>query len=350
MFGSSDQFYPCPGRLVDRREWAEISSFIVALSIRLSVFLEAIVSGLNRVVFASKVTPRAESDFGNTSHHTYDASHCPSSGRVTPVATPDGTALHWHGQAGGIGSSPRLHWSKRHYDWCRESLHRPRVLEVRYYGFRYYIPQTGRWASRDLIEERGGVNLYGFVGNDGVGKTDAFGLAENFPGGQNIPGSNCMGHALGTGGSYQVDPANSHAEALEKLGWDCNSVSSSKDCKCDCDTEEAAMAYTYVMKGSIDDDWDDWPAKKQEAFMRFANHKDFWDTPWGQCDPSTVDSHFIRRNCPTPEGDDDSWDYVPTHSDDPQTPTPISNPDDYWEKDGGVRVLGKYCCKKGKEE
>ena len=37
-----------------------------------------------------------------------------------------------------------------------------------YYGYRYYDPVTGRWPSRDPIEERGGMNLYGFVGNNGV--------------------------------------------------------------------------------------------------------------------------------------------------------------------------------------
>ncbi|MDF1737748.1 MAG: RHS repeat-associated core domain-containing protein [Verrucomicrobiales bacterium] len=47
-----------------------------------------------------------------------------------------------------------------------------------YYGFRYYMPQTGRWASRDPFQERGGVNLYGFVGNDGVGYVDLLGLLE----------------------------------------------------------------------------------------------------------------------------------------------------------------------------
>lgn len=38
------------------------------------------------------------------------------------------------------------------------------------------MPDTGRWASRDPIEERGGVNLYAFVGNYGVGAVDAIGL------------------------------------------------------------------------------------------------------------------------------------------------------------------------------
>jgi RHS repeat-associated protein len=39
---------------------------------------------------------------------------------------------------------------------------RPRVA---YYGYRYYDPVTGRWPSRDPIGEKGGINLYGFVGN-----------------------------------------------------------------------------------------------------------------------------------------------------------------------------------------
>ncbi len=47
---------------------------------------------------------------------------------------------------------------------------------VAYYGYRYYDPITGRWPSRDPIGERGGINLYGFVGNDGVGQWDLWGL------------------------------------------------------------------------------------------------------------------------------------------------------------------------------
>jgi RHS repeat-associated protein len=47
---------------------------------------------------------------------------------------------------------------------------------VTYYGYRYYDPLTGRWPSRDPIEEKGGLNLYGFVGNDGLNKFDLLGL------------------------------------------------------------------------------------------------------------------------------------------------------------------------------
>ena len=35
---------------------------------------------------------------------------------------------------------------------------------------------TGRWPSRDPIGEIGGLNLYGFVGNDGVNQVDPLGL------------------------------------------------------------------------------------------------------------------------------------------------------------------------------
>jgi uncharacterized protein RhaS with RHS repeats len=44
------------------------------------------------------------------------------------------------------------------------------------YGFRYYDPQTGRWPSRDPIEEEGGLNLYGFVLNNPGNAWDLFGL------------------------------------------------------------------------------------------------------------------------------------------------------------------------------
>jgi len=54
---------------------------------------------------------------------------------------------------------------------------KPKTTGVTFYTYRYYDPVTGRWPSRDPIEEEGGVNLYGFVGNDGVGNIDLLGLA-----------------------------------------------------------------------------------------------------------------------------------------------------------------------------
>jgi RHS repeat-associated protein len=45
-----------------------------------------------------------------------------------------------------------------------------------YYGYRFYDPETGRWPSRDPIEEKGGVNLYLFVSNRVFDLIDILGL------------------------------------------------------------------------------------------------------------------------------------------------------------------------------
>jgi RHS repeat-associated protein len=45
-----------------------------------------------------------------------------------------------------------------------------------YYGRRFYAPSTGRWLSRDPIEEQGGLNLYGFVRNNPLSLLDYLGM------------------------------------------------------------------------------------------------------------------------------------------------------------------------------
>ena len=57
------------------------------------------------------------------------------------------------------------------------------VTGLLYYGYRWYDPVTGRWPSRDPIGENGGINLYGFVRNNGVNMWDVLGLQSFlFPG------------------------------------------------------------------------------------------------------------------------------------------------------------------------
>ncbi len=41
---------------------------------------------------------------------------------------------------------------------------------------RYLLPRLGRWASRDPIEESGGLNLYGYVGNAPTNTVDPLGM------------------------------------------------------------------------------------------------------------------------------------------------------------------------------
>ena len=55
-----------------------------------------------------------------------------------------------------------------------------------YYGYRWYDPLTGRWISVDPIGEDGGVNLYGFVGNNAPGLIDILGLEGGIEGQEEV--------------------------------------------------------------------------------------------------------------------------------------------------------------------
>ena len=48
-----------------------------------------------------------------------------------------------------------------------------------YHKKRYYSPPLNRFISRDPIVERGGLNLYGFCGNDPINKWDYLGMMRN---------------------------------------------------------------------------------------------------------------------------------------------------------------------------
>jgi RHS repeat-associated protein len=47
--------------------------------------------------------------------------------------------------------------------------------DLLYYGHRYFKTSTGTWLNRDLINERGGLNLYAFKGNDPIDYFDVLG-------------------------------------------------------------------------------------------------------------------------------------------------------------------------------
>jgi RHS repeat-associated protein len=68
----------------------------------------------------------------------------------------------------GAAEAPRFRFSTKYTDG---------ETGLVYYGYRSYSPELGRWVNRDPIEERGGINLYGMVGNDAVNRVDELGLA-----------------------------------------------------------------------------------------------------------------------------------------------------------------------------
>ena len=81
--------------------------------------------------------------------------------------------------------------------------------ELYYYGYRFYHPILMRWLNRDPIEENGGVNLYGFCGNNGVVKYDKFGLAHfevrKLSGAPGIIPYSCFGAIIGLGPALALD-------------------------------------------------------------------------------------------------------------------------------------------------
>ena len=78
-----------------------------------------------------------------------------------------------------------------------------------YYGYRFYHPALMRWLNRDPIEEDGGVNLYGFCGNNGVVKYDKFGLAHfevrKLSAAPGIIPYSCFGAIIGLGPAVALD-------------------------------------------------------------------------------------------------------------------------------------------------
>ena len=69
--------------------------------------------------------------------------------------------------SGEMGMKNTLRYSSRYTDDETGLL---------YYGYRYYSPALGKWLSPDPIEERGGMNVFGFLGNDPVNAVDVLGM------------------------------------------------------------------------------------------------------------------------------------------------------------------------------
>ncbi|MCW5555345.1 MAG: RHS repeat-associated core domain-containing protein, partial [Verrucomicrobiae bacterium] len=62
------------------------------------------------------------------------------------------------------------------YRFSSKELMAGGVNGLYYYGYRFYDPVVQRWLNRDPIGEGGGINLYGLVANDPIGRIDPSGL------------------------------------------------------------------------------------------------------------------------------------------------------------------------------
>ncbi len=102
----------------------------------------------------------------------YDAN-----GNVTDYLDANGTVVA-HREYGPFGmttvaAGPLVH--DLHFWFSTKYL--DEETRLYYYGYRYYLPELGRWLNRDNIGEDGGLNLYAITGNDPANKTDYLGMA-----------------------------------------------------------------------------------------------------------------------------------------------------------------------------
>ena len=118
---------------------------------------------------------------------------------LTAISRPENTALSGRKTASGSRGQRSNRYAYRidpqALNTCRMNCPAAMTIAsgVTVYGYRYYDPETGRWLSRDPIGERGGLNLYGFVGNDPTSHIDVLGLESLKPCAFEIVG----GHATG---------------------------------------------------------------------------------------------------------------------------------------------------------
>ncbi|MFN9027980.1 MAG: RHS repeat-associated core domain-containing protein, partial [Akkermansiaceae bacterium] len=79
--------------------------------------------------------------------------------------------------------------------------------------FRAYDADTGRWLSADPIGEAGGLNLYGYVGNDPTNYWDPLGL-------ETVGGSGCSYRSdpFGHGTKADGTPVDPHIDRITKTG------------------------------------------------------------------------------------------------------------------------------------
>ena len=111
---------------------------------------------------------------GGWSHHYY---HADGNGNITAMMDQWGTlsAAYRYDPYGRtiVQNGPMA--TTNAYRFSSKEHHEQSGLY--YYGYRFYSPELQRWLNRDPIAENGGINLYGFVGNNGVNKWDVLGLA-----------------------------------------------------------------------------------------------------------------------------------------------------------------------------
>jgi RHS repeat-associated protein len=113
-----------------------------------------------------------------TDHSALLTSHSPTydgNGNISEYLTATGTTAA-HFEYDPFGNTVVNTDTNNLFSYRFSTKPRDQETGLYYYGYRYYDPMTGRWPSRDPIVEKGGMNLYGFVENEGINRVDTLGL------------------------------------------------------------------------------------------------------------------------------------------------------------------------------
>ena len=163
------------------------------------------------------------------------------------------------------------------------------------YGYRSYSPHLGRWTCKDPIVERGGINLYGMVRNDGVNRWDRLGLK-----------SGCSQDEVDKiiAGDDFIKGISANLEANKKNGLE-NCDSPTVECKC-CEKFENGKIPGGYQQGSKIVICSNGPARGKDSLADYLRHEfvhayDRCSGKGGDCDDAvcTEIRAYIMMNADT---------------------------------------------------
>ena len=118
----------------------------------------------------------ARSQFGSGSWTNHDFYFADANGNITALVNTSQSlsASYRYDPFGNIISESGIMADANVYRFSSKEI--GTNTGMYYYGYRFYDPSLQRWINRDPIEEKGGLNLYGFVANDTMRFVDIWGL------------------------------------------------------------------------------------------------------------------------------------------------------------------------------